>query len=113
MIGRGAHGRPWIFREIEHYLAYGTDFPAPGLAEVRGIVLGHLAAMYALYGDELGARIARKHVGWYARSLPGGEALRRASNCASNGPAQLAAAQAFFDALPDPQRAQPALKLAA
>ena len=113
MIGRAAHGRPWIFREIEHYLACGTDLPAPGIPEVRDIMLGHLEAMYALYGDELGARIARKHVGWYARALPGGEALRRASNCASDGPAQLAAVRAFFDALLDPQRAQPALKLAA
>jgi tRNA-dihydrouridine synthase B len=113
MIGRAAHGRPWIFREIEHYLARGTDLPAPGIPEVRDIMLGHLEAMYALYGEELGARIARKHVGWYARGLPGGDALRRASNCAGDGPSQLAAVQAFFDALFDPQRAQPALKLAA
>lgn len=113
MIGRAAHGRPWIFREIEHYLARGTDLPAPGIPEVRDIMLGHLEAMYALYGEELGARIARKHVGWYARGLPGGDALRRASNCAGDGPSQLAAVRAFFDALFDPQRAQPALKLAA
>ena len=113
MIGRAAHGRPWIFREIEHYLARGTDLPAPGIPEIRDIMLGHLEAMYALYGEELGARIARKHVGWYARGLPGGDALRRASNCAGDGPSQLAAVRAFFDTLFDPQRAQPALKLAA
>jgi len=113
MIGRAAHGRPWIFREIEHYLARGTDLPAPGIPEIRDIMLGHLEAMYALYGEELGARIARKHVGWYARGLPGGDALRRASNCAGDGPSQLAAVRSFFDALFDPQRAQPALKLAA
>jgi tRNA-dihydrouridine synthase B len=104
MIGRAAHGRPWIFREIEHYLANGTPLPGPGLAEVRGIMLEHLDAMYALYGSELGARIARKHVGWYARSLAGGEALRRAANCALDGASQLAVVRNFF---------APALRLAA
>ena len=103
MIGRAAHGRPWIFREIEHYLATGAIPPAPGLEEVRDLMLEHLDAMYALYGSEPGARIARKHVGWYARGLPGGEALRRASNCAADGPAQLAAVRTFFAALLEPQ----------
>jgi len=105
MIGRAAHGRPWIFREIEHYLATGAHLPAPGLAEVRDLMLEHLDAMYALYGSEPGARIARKHVGWYARSLAGGEALRRAANCAPDGASQLAVVRNFF--------AQPALRLAA
>ena len=104
MIGRAAHGRPWIFREIEHYLAHGTLLPGPGLAEVRDLLLEHLDAMYALYGSELGARIARKHVGWYARALPGGEALKRASNCAADAASQLAAVRNFFE---------PALRLAA
>jgi tRNA-dihydrouridine synthase B len=63
MIGRAAHGRPWIFRQIEHYLATGALLPAPGFAEVRDLMLEHLEAMYALYGSEPGARIARKHVG--------------------------------------------------
>ena len=103
MIGRAAHGRPWIFREIEHYLATGAIPPAPGLEEVRDLMLEHLDAMYALYGSEPGARIARKHVGWYARGLPGGEALRRASNCAADGPAQLAAVRTFFATLLEPQ----------
>ena len=109
MVGRAAHGRPWIFREIEHYLATGSNLPAPEAAEVRDVMLEHLDAMYALYGAELGARIARKHVGWYARALPGGEALRRASNCASDGVAQLARVRDFFDRLLD----VPALRLAA
>src|SRR5262245_54075676 len=103
MIGRAAHGRPWIFREIGQYLATGEIPAAPSLDEVRDLMLEHLEAMYALYGAELGARIARKHVGWYARGLPGGEALRRASNCAVDGSAQLAAVQAFFAALVEPQ----------
>jgi tRNA-dihydrouridine synthase B len=104
MIGRAAHGRPWIFRQIEHYLATGALLPGPGLAEVRDIMLEHLDAMYTLYGSEPGARIARKHVGWYARSLAGGEALRRASNCALDGASQLAVVRNFF---------APALRLAA
>jgi tRNA-dihydrouridine synthase B len=104
MIGRAAHGRPWIFRQIEHYLATGALLPGPGLAEVRDIMLEHLDAMYTLYGSEPGARIARKHVGWYARSLAGGEALRRASNCAADGASQLAVVRNFF---------APALRLAA
>jgi tRNA-dihydrouridine synthase B len=113
MIGRAAHGRPWIFREIEHYFATGSHLPPPALGEVRDIMLWHLDAMYALYGAELGARIARKHVGWYACALPGGETLRRASNCAVDGASQLAAVRAFFDALLDPERERPALRLAA
>ena len=102
MIGRAAHGRPWIFREIAHYLATGSHLPAPSFSEVRDIILGHLDSMYALYGEELGTRIARKHVGWYARSLPGGDALRRAANCAIDAPSQRAAVQQFFDALENP-----------
>ena len=104
MIGRAAHGRPWIFREMEHYLATGAQLSPPGLAEVCDVMLEHLEAMYALYGTEQGARIARKHVAWYARSLPGGQTLRRASNCAPDGASQLAAVRSFFE---------PALRLAA
>jgi tRNA-dihydrouridine synthase B len=97
MIGRAAHGRPWIFREIEHYLATGASLPAPGPIEVRDLMLEHLESMYELYGTEQGARVARKHVGWYARNLPGGESLRRASNCSPDGHAQLAAVRNFFE----------------
>ncbi len=96
MIGRAAHGRPWIFREIEHYLATGLHLAPPALAEVRDVVLGHLDAMHALYGEELGARVARKHVGWYARALPGGEALRRAANACTDGASQRSAVREFF-----------------
>ena len=103
MIGRAAHGRPWIFREIEQYLATGAVPAAPSLEDVRDLMLEHLDAMYALYGSELGARIARKHIGWYARTLPGGEALRRASNCAADGVAQFAAVGTFFAALLEPR----------
>jgi tRNA-dihydrouridine synthase B len=104
MIGRAAHGRPWIFREIAHYLATGSHLPPPTLDEVRNVMYWHLDAMYALYGSDLGARIARKHVGWYARALRGGEALRSASNCSPDAATQMAAVRNFFE---------PALRLAA
>jgi tRNA-dihydrouridine synthase B len=65
LIGRAAQGRPWIFREIEHYLRTGEHLPAPQLDEVERILLEHLAALHAFYGDVMGVRIARKHVGWY------------------------------------------------
>ena len=77
MIGRAAFGRPWIFREIEHFLATGTELPAPGPAEIEAVVREHLEGLYALYGEEQGLRVARKHLGWYARGLPGGEGFRQ------------------------------------
>ena len=77
MIGRAAFGRPWIFREIEHFLATGMQLAAPGPAEIEAVVREHLEALYALYGEEQGLRVARKHLGWYARRLPGGESFRQ------------------------------------
>lgn len=102
MIGRAAHGRPWIFREICHYLATGSHLPPPGAAEIRAVVLEHLDAMYALYGEELGARVARKHIGWYARALPGGAALRRAAMCAGDAATQRAVVLRYFERLTEP-----------
>jgi len=99
MIGRAAHGRPWIFREMRHYLATGSHLPSPGTAEVRALVLEHLDGMYTLYGEQLGARVARKHIGWYARALPGGEALRRAANCAGDAATQETAVRQYFERL--------------
>jgi tRNA-dihydrouridine synthase B len=69
MIGRAAQGRPWIFREIAHYLATGELLPEPPIAEIREILLGHLQALHAFYGEEAGVRIARKHLGWYVKSV--------------------------------------------
>ncbi|MCQ4348317.1 tRNA dihydrouridine synthase DusB [Pseudomonas stutzeri] len=80
MIGRAAQGRPWIFREIDHYLATGQRLPAPGLAEIEGILAGHLAELHAFYGPEQGVRIARKHVGWYLATLPGARDFRTEFN---------------------------------
>ncbi|RYY52265.1 MAG: tRNA dihydrouridine synthase DusB, partial [Comamonadaceae bacterium] len=80
MIGRAAQGRPWIFREIAHFLATGTELAPPLVAEVRRLMLEHLQAHYALYGEYSGVRTARKHIGWYLRALPGGEAFRAQMN---------------------------------
>jgi tRNA-dihydrouridine synthase B len=76
MIGRAAFGRPWIFREIAHFLATGEELAPPAPAEVAAIVREHLDGLYALYGEEHGLRVARKHLGWYTRRLPGGERFR-------------------------------------
>ena len=102
MVGRAAQGRPWIFREIAHFLATGELLPAPGAGEVRDILLGHLRALHAFYGEEQGVRIARKHLGWYAKD--GGSsgqqaAFRAVVNRAQSADAQLALTAAYFDAL--------------
>ena len=80
MIGRAAQGRPWIFREVEHFLRTGEPLAAPTPAEVQDILLGHLQALHAFYGDEMGVRIARKHVGWYLATLPGAREFRAGFN---------------------------------
>jgi tRNA-dihydrouridine synthase B len=77
MIGRAAFGRPWIFREIGHFLATGEALAPPAFAEIAAVVREHLEGLYALYGEAQGLRVARKHLGWYARALPGGEAFRQ------------------------------------
>ena len=80
MIGRAAQGRPWIFREIAHYLATGEHLASPLVAEVRRLLLAHLDEHHELYGERTGVRSARKHIGWYVRTLPGGEAFRQFMN---------------------------------
>jgi tRNA-dihydrouridine synthase B len=75
MIGRAAQGRPWIFREIGHFLATGEHLAPPLVAEVRRLLLDHLHDHYSLYGELTGVRSARKHIAWYLRALPGGEAF--------------------------------------
>ena len=96
LIGRAAQGRPWIFREIDHYLATGTQLPAPSLLEVEGILLEHLAALHAFYGDVMGVRIARKHVGWYLATLPGAREFRAQFNRLESTDAQCANVRQFF-----------------
>jgi tRNA-dihydrouridine synthase B len=99
MIGRAAHGRPWIFREFLHFLNDGKKLPPPAALEMRGVALEHLDGIYSLYGEDLGVRIARKHIGWYTRGFPGGEAFRREAVLIVSAPAQLAAVGRFFDGL--------------
>jgi tRNA-dihydrouridine synthase B len=97
MIGRAAQGRPWICREIDHYLQTGTHLPPPFVLEVRALMHEHLEAHYAFYGEYLGVRTARKHIGWYVRELEGGEEFRRRMNLLESTTEQLAAVDAFFD----------------
>ncbi|HET8746325.1 MAG TPA: tRNA-dihydrouridine synthase, partial [Ramlibacter sp.] len=99
MIGRAAQGRPWIFREVVHFLATGAELAPPLVAEVQRALLAHLQDHYALYGESTGVRSARKHIGWYVRTLPGGEAFRTSMNEIEDSASQLAAVAAFFDAL--------------
>jgi tRNA-dihydrouridine synthase B len=99
MVGRAAQGRPWIFREIAHYLAHGELLPEPSLAEVRDVLLGHLQSLHEFYGEESGVRIARKHLGWYAKDRPENHAFRAVVNQAQTAEAQLRLTRDYFDAL--------------
>ena len=97
MVGRAAQGRPWIFREIAHYLTTSTLLPAPYVAEVRQLMATHLQTHYEFYGAYLGVRTARKHIGWYVRDLPGGEIFRQRMNLIEDCDTQLAAVDNFFE----------------
>ena len=96
MIGRAAQGRPWIFREIEYYLATGKTLAPPDAAEIHTILRRHLPDLYAFYGDETGLKIARKHISWYTKGLTGAAQFRARMNSLSDIDAQLAAADDFF-----------------
>ena len=98
LIGRAAQGRPWIFREIAHYLQTGGLLAAPSAAEVRDILCGHLEALYVFYGELQGLRIARKHLGWYAKDRPENAAFRAVVNCAESAAEQLRLTYDYFDA---------------
>jgi tRNA-dihydrouridine synthase B len=99
MIGRAAQGRPWIFREVAHFLGAGTLLPALTPREVRDILLGHLDHLYAFYGEEAGVRIARKHLGWYAKDRPENAAFRHVVNRAESAADQLRFAGEYFASL--------------
>jgi tRNA-dihydrouridine synthase B len=99
MIGRAAQGRPWIFREVAHFMATGAQLAPPLVAEVKRLLLDHLLDHYGLYGDFTGVRTARKHIGWYVRTLPGGEAFRAQMNLLEDCKAQLQAVNEFFENL--------------
>jgi tRNA-dihydrouridine synthase B len=107
MIGRAAQGRPWIFREMDFFLRTGRHLPAPLIAEVRQLMHEHLQAHYAFYGEFIGVRTARKHIGWYVRDLVGGEAFRQQMNQLENCDEQLVALDRFFESqLPYGERLQ-------
>ncbi len=99
MIGRAAQGRPWIFREVAHFMATGTHLAPPLVAEVKRLLLDHLLDHYTLYGEFTGVRSARKHIGWYVKTLPGGEAFRARMNSLEDCQQQLQAVADFFDDL--------------
>jgi len=108
MIGRAAQGRPWIFREISHFLATGAHLAAPATLDVAAWLVEHLHEHYALYGEVTGVRTARKHIGWAVRALPGGEAFRAQMNALDGIDAQVAAVTRFFDTLSQDHRLLPA-----
>jgi len=98
MIGRAAQGRPWIFREIAHFLETGEILPPPRVDEIQTVMNQHLEDHYAFYGEFTGVRTARKHIGWYTRALAGANAFRHRMNTLDTTREQLAAVNAFFDA---------------
>ena len=99
MIGRAAQGHPWIFREIAHFLATGSHLAPPLVAEVKRLLLDHLQDHYTLYGEFSGVRTARKHIGWYVWTLPGGEAFRARMNLIEDCGQQVAAVADYLDVL--------------
>jgi tRNA-dihydrouridine synthase B len=99
MVGRGAQGRPWIFREIAHFLETGHHLAEPTPTEVRDILCGHLDHLYAFYGEKMGVRIARKHLGWYAKDRPENAAFRDVVNRAEDATTQTRLTRDYFDAL--------------
>lgn len=99
MIGRAAQGRPWIFREIEHFLMTGKHMPPPTTVEIQRILINHLHELYDFYGEYSGVRMARKHISWYTRGLAGSAAFRHAMNQLQTKDAQLAATHLFFNTL--------------
>ncbi|MEQ1581075.1 MAG: tRNA dihydrouridine synthase DusB [Steroidobacteraceae bacterium] len=99
MIGRSAQGRPWIFREIEHFLTTGELLAPPSIAEVRDIMTTHLCNLHDFYGDLAGVRVARKHIGWYAKDRPGAAAFWSAVVKLDTAAGQIALVRDYFDGL--------------
>ncbi len=99
MIGRAAQGRPWIFRQMAHFLDTGAELAQPLVAEVRRLLLDHLQDHYSLYGEHVGVLSARKHIGWYVKALPRGEAFRADMNRLDDCRAQMAAVADYFEEL--------------
>ncbi|OHX12429.1 tRNA dihydrouridine synthase DusB [Chromobacterium sphagni] len=101
MIGRAAQGRPWIFREIQHYLDTGAELPAPEVGEIRQLLLGHLDELYQFYGEYSGCRIARKHIAWYTKGLSGSNEFRQQMYRLESTETQRQAVNEYFGRLAD------------
>jgi tRNA-dihydrouridine synthase B len=99
MVGRAAQGRPWIFREIEHYLRTGGKLPSPLVSEIHSVLVAHLHDLYAFYGLETGVKVARKHISWYTKGLAGSASFRHRMNRLETCAEQLSAVNEFFDRL--------------
>lgn len=99
MVGRAAQGRPWIFREIDHFLKHGVVLESPLVLDAKDWLMAHLLSHYELYGDDMGVRSARKHVGWYVKNLKGEEAFRNAFNRIDDRQAQMSSLAVFLDEL--------------
>jgi len=108
MIGRAAQGRPWIFREIAHFLETGDEAAPPRVADVKAWLIDHLGDHYGLHGEFAGVRSARKHIGWTLRGLPGGDEFRSEMNTIDSCEAQIKAVADWFDALADRAPLMPA-----
>jgi len=96
MIGRAAQGRPWMFREISHFLETGLHLPPPEVTEIHRVLVAHLNDLYEFYGEYTGVRVARKHISWYTKGLAGSAAFRHAMNRLESSVEQLAAVDEFF-----------------
>ena len=107
MIGRAAQGRPWIFRQIHHFLVTGEHLPPPEVREAKNWLIEHLHDHYSLYGEHTGVRTARKHIGWSVRGLPGGEQFRDEMNLLGSSEDQINRLGSWFDELADRQRFLP------
>lgn len=101
MIGRAAQGRPWIFREISHYLNTGEHLAAPSILEVKDVLLGHLSELYEFYGEYSGCRIARKHIAWYTKGLRSSNEFRQNMYKVESTVDQAKVVEAYFDLLLD------------
>jgi len=96
MIGRAAQGRPWLFRDMEHFLATGRHLPEPGPQEVCSILCGHLERLYQFYGEYSGVRVARKHIAWYSRGQRDGNGFRQQIYRLDTAAAQLRCVREYF-----------------
>jgi tRNA-dihydrouridine synthase B len=99
MIGRAAQGKPWIFREIEHFLKTGEHLPLPTIEEIQTTTIKHVQDLYAFYGDERGLRVARKHISWYTKGLKNSTQFRASMNQIENCELQIAAINFYFEGL--------------